>query len=287
VNEKAISFGPEGVLAGVLTEPDQASWRAGAPAVLMWNVGLNHHVGPWRFNVELARMLGKRGVPSLRFDVSGLGDSETRRDTRSDHERALADVTDAIGYLEKRKIARSVILVGFCSSVDAAHVLAARDPRVAGVVYLEGYAFRTRGFWMRYPLRLVDRPRVKRFLKNALPRVFGDEVSGTGWGQRAAVFAREYPSTEQLRRDFASMVAEKKRLLFVYVGVDTNYNHRDQFFEMYLDQGPRDGIDVDYFGDMDHTFFRVEDRQRVLERVASWVEASIPERAESLRTRAY
>jgi len=74
--------------------------------------------------------------------------------------------------MEKRRGARQFILIGFCSSVDAAHIVSVEDERVVGIAYLEGYAFRTRGFWLRYLLRLVDPPRIKRFLKGALPDVF-------------------------------------------------------------------------------------------------------------------
>jgi hypothetical protein len=276
VIEKALRFGPAGTLAGILTEPAKDRAHPGAPVVVMWNVGLNHHVGPWRFNVELARDLAARGVSSFRFDLSGLGDSEARRDTSSDHARALADVKEAMTFVASRTQATTFALIGFCSSVDAAHVVGVEDDRVVAVVYLEGYAFRTKGFWRRYALRVLQRERIVRYLKSSAPRVFGSELVGTGWQvARAAIFAREYPSTERLREDYASMVAANKKLLFVYVGGDTNYNYRGQFFEMFGSPGLEQAVDLDYFPSMDHTFFRVPDRRRVLERVTGWI-CSLP-----------
>lgn len=271
MNERTVTFGADAGLCGVVTEPDKAVENGCAPVVLMWNVGMNHHVGPRRFNVELARALARRGVSSLRFDVSGLGDSEARRDTRSDHERAIADVRDAIAFMEKRRGARTFVLIGFCSSVDAAHIVSVEDERVIGMAYLEGYAYRTRGFWLRYPLRLVDPGRIKRFLKGALPDVFGHELTGTGWRTQRGVYAREYPSTERLLRDYAQMVRAGKRLLFVYVGGDTNYNHRSQLFEMYVGVEMQKQIDLEYYGGMDHTFFLVRDRRKVIAKVTRWV----------------
>jgi dienelactone hydrolase len=278
VNERTVTFGPDAGLCGVMTEPDKAVEYPNAPIVLMWNVGLNHHVGPRRFNVELARALARRGVSSLRFDLAGLGDSEARRDTRSDHERAMSDVRDAMAYMEKRRGARTFILVGFCSSVDAAHIVSVEDERVVGMVYLEGYAYRTRGFWLRYPLRLIDPPRIKRFLKGALPDIFGHELTGTGWRNPGGVFAREYPTTERLVEDYARMVREGKRLLFVYVGGDTNYNHQSQLFEMYVDAGMREKLELEYYGGMDHTFFLVQDRRRVIAKVTRFICDPLPVR---------
>jgi hypothetical protein len=43
----------------------------------MFNMGANHRIGPRRINVKLARVLAARGVSSLRFDLGGVGDSET------------------------------------------------------------------------------------------------------------------------------------------------------------------------------------------------------------------
>jgi hypothetical protein len=266
-----VTFGADAGLSGIVAEPERGLEQPNTPVVLMWNVGLNHHVGPRRFNVELARALARAGVPSLRFDVSGLGDSDTRRDTRSDHDRAIADVREAMAFMEKRRSTRKFVLVGFCSSVDAAHVVSAEDDRVVGTAYLEGYAFRTRGFWMRYPLRVINPPRLKRFLKGRFPDVFGHELTGTGYRAARGVYAREYPSTERLERDYASMIRQGKRLLFVYVGGDTDYNHPTQLFEMYIDPSLRDRIELDYYGGMDHTFFLVRDRRRVVARVTGWI----------------
>lgn len=273
MSEKTLSFGPEGSLAGILTEPSPGDAVEGAPAVLMWNVGMNHHVGPWRFNVELSRRMARVGIPSLRFDVSGIGDSEAQRDTRSDHERAVAEVREAMHTLERRKVARQFVLLGFCSSVDAAHVVAAEDPRVTACVYIEGYSFRTRGFWMRYPLRFVDRTRIRRYLKVHHPEVFGRELANRDRSGDEQVFEREYPSRDRLRRDFARMVQDGKRLLFVHVGREGDFNHAGQFHEMYGSPAIRGKVDVDYYQEMDHTFFRLRDRQQVLDRVASWVAA--------------
>ena len=135
-SERVLSFGGSGSLHGVLTEPAPEDRLDGVPAVLFWNVGTNHHVGPHRVYVDLARRLAQLGFTSLRFDTSGLGDSAASRDdTRPDAERNVADVREAMLTVKKQRGFERFVLVGFCSSVDAAHavgVAGARRPTEAG-----------------------------------------------------------------------------------------------------------------------------------------------------------
>ena len=76
MSERVVTFGGQGELVGVLSQPDVV--RPSAPWVLLWNTGLHPRVGPCRLNVQLARRLAALGIPSLRFDLSGLGDSAAR-----------------------------------------------------------------------------------------------------------------------------------------------------------------------------------------------------------------
>ena len=64
---------PEGPLFGILTEP--LGGHAGLAAVLV-NAGAQRHIGPNRMWVEVARRWAARGVPTLRFDLGGIGDSD-------------------------------------------------------------------------------------------------------------------------------------------------------------------------------------------------------------------
>ncbi len=277
--ERAISFGPDGGLVGVLAEPPPGRAIANAPVVLMWNVGINHHVGPYRFNVELARALAERGFTSLRFDVSGMGDSTVRTEGQVEAERTVADVRDAIALLEKRKGVRRVVLVGFCSSVDAAHALGVKDERVHGVCYVEGYAYRTRGFWMRYPRRLLDRYRWRRFLATRFPQVVqgptGEVLLDPRREERAAqgsVFVRDYPTREEFGAGVERMAKRGARLLFLYVGGDTTFNHTRQFSEMVGHRNFEGRVEIEFYGDADHTFYKVKDRARAIDRIVRWAE---------------
>jgi hypothetical protein len=80
VKERAHTFGSHQGLVGITCEPD-AGPGLDLPGFIFFNIGLNHRVGPQRVQVELARALAVQGFASLRFDLSGLGDSAPRGDS--------------------------------------------------------------------------------------------------------------------------------------------------------------------------------------------------------------
>ncbi len=271
--ERAMSFGPGSRLAGVLTEP-----RAGSrgPAALLWNVGVNHHVGPYRVYVDLARQLALSGFSSLRFDASGLGDSEVRRDATSETDRAIADLGDACELIKKRTSIDRVVPVGFCSSVDAAHVFASNDDRVAGAIFVEGYTFRTGGFWLRYGRRVFERARWRRLIAHRAPspvrRMIMGNLTLEGWGEDE-IYVREYPTPDRLRDDYRAMLARGRKLMFVYVGGDGNFNHASQLGKMLHAPDLGGQATVVFMRDADHTFFRTDHRRVLVDHVSRWFAA--------------
>lgn len=279
--ERTVAFGAGESLVGIFTEPSPDRAVPDAPAVLMWNVGIHHRVGPYRIQVDMARELANRGIASLRFDLSGMGDSEIRQASRTDQERALDDIRDAMAMLGKRRGIRRFVPIGFCSSVDSVHALSLTDDRVAGACFIEGYAYRTRGFWVHYPMRMVDTMRWKRRVIRKLP-MWLSSVSTLGKKrividpieqEREAlgpIFARQYPSRAQFGADIHRMAARGARLLFVYVGGDTDFDHRSQLEEMIGGLPSGDRVEVTYYDGADHTFYRAEDRRRAVLRVAEW-----------------
>jgi hypothetical protein len=268
LRETAHSFGSHGGLAGVLAEPDTPA--AGVPAAVFANVGLNHRVGPSRSWVECARALARTGYPSLRFDLSGLGDSEPRRDTHTDSERAVLDLTEALDFLEARGVARRFVLIANCSGVDSQHAVTCRDPRVAGAVYLDGYAYRNAGYlWRRKLLRWLEPSRWRRFLWH---RSEYRTQAGDGTGE--PVWQRDLPSRERFAADLKTLVDRQVRLLFVYTGgMDLHYNHRGQFHASF---GYRDSVEVEFYPRFDHLLSLAGQRAVFSERVCAFMRRGFP-----------
>ncbi len=273
MKEKALSFGTNRNLVGVLVEPRKEQAVPGAPAILTWNVGIHHRVGLYRIFVELTRSLAEAGFTCFRFDLSGLGDSvPNRNDSRSEQERGVADVRSAMQLLSERTKVDRFVLVGYCSGVDVAHRSAIADERVCGIVYLAGYRFKPRGFHLRYPLRLLDRNRWARWLKVRAPQLFpflGPPVQATRESEQ--VYVRDLPTPERLRADLQRLIDRGVKVMAAYVGLDSSYSYRNQIFHM-LGTKPRGAaLHGESSPTAEHVFFQVAPRRQVIRDVTRWV----------------
>src|SRR5260221_12533997 len=101
MREKAFLFGDPPILLGITSEPPTSTPAPQRPAFLILNAGLVHRVGPARKSVRLARRLAADGYLTMRFHLSGIGDSEPRRDTLSFDERDLRDALQATDHLQR------------------------------------------------------------------------------------------------------------------------------------------------------------------------------------------
>ena len=113
MREEAVCLGENGSLVGVVTLPP-AKPKSDIAFVLL-NAGLIHRVGPKRLYVRLARALASLGFIVLRFDLSGLGDSDYRRDDLPEEESVRRDVRQAMDFLNQEKDVKGFVLMGICA----------------------------------------------------------------------------------------------------------------------------------------------------------------------------
>ncbi len=271
--ERIVRFGKNQGLSGVFCEPAGGRDPNDKTAVLFWNVGINHHVGPYRLFVDLARRLADADFCSLRFDVSGLGDSEhTKNDSRPEDERAVDDVREAMDFLRRTRGFERFVLLGFCSSVDSAHALAVEDPSVVGVIYMEGHHFKTFGHYVRYPLRFLDLNRWARLALLRYERHFSPRRGGAAPElEQEAVFLPKYPTREGLGSDFERMIDRGARLFFLYVAGDSTYSYRRQLFDALRGRDLANRVELEFWRDADHVFFLPPQRARAVARLERFV----------------
>lgn len=129
-------------LFGVMTMPVTETDRA---AILL-NTGADHHVGPHRLYVELARTWALNGIAVLRFDLSGLGDSGSPSDDPAVDTyplSAIADVTAAIEAMRARCNAANPVLIGVCAG--GYHVIHALRKNNGGAIAVNAPLYWQRG----------------------------------------------------------------------------------------------------------------------------------------------
>jgi exosortase A-associated hydrolase 1 len=156
ITESAVTFDCAGeTLCGILHRPPQPGTRG----VVIVVGGPQTRVGSHRQFVLLARALAGAGVPVLRFDYRGMGDTigESRDFTGIEN-----DIRAAIDHLcDSVPVVREVVLWGLCDAASAILCYAHRDPRVTGIALANPWA-RTEGGAARaylhdyYLHRLVD-----------------------------------------------------------------------------------------------------------------------------------
>jgi hypothetical protein len=278
VNERHLWFGPTKALSGILTEPDGP--ERDRPAVLLLNAGLLHRVGPNRLYVALARRLAAAGMPVLRFDYSGLGESEARRDDLPLAETALTEGLEAMELLETLGVADRFVPMGICAGAENAQRLASEDERVVGAVLIDGYAYRTRGYYLRECARhllsgrswgrLLTRPRAIRQL---LAHRAGAPAAPIERNPGGLDYEREFPPREACLEEMTQILARDVELFLIFTGggMAEFYNHPRQFAETFPSLAGHPRLRLQFMRRADHTFTLRSHQDDVMASIESWV----------------
>jgi alpha-beta hydrolase superfamily lysophospholipase len=275
MNEHVVTFGSHAALVGTLT---LTSGTGDGTGIVLLNAGFIHRVGPHRLNVRLARALARRGHPALRFDISGLGDSQRSTASGTDDERATAELSSAVDLLAARTGSKRFVLIGLCSGTDPCLHVARADPRIAGIVLIDPYAFRTLGSRLNYRLqRLRARFRAGRVLsaiarqvRSALSRLVTsrrDDAPSGGFVYRLP------PEKATFEGWLRAILARGARIMIVYsAGFPRWYNYAHQFRHAHGPLADANGIDVRFVKQANHTFTELALQERLLEAICSWVD---------------
>jgi hypothetical protein len=275
--EKAVRFGTSASLVGVVTEPAPGSDAAGKPVFLMLNAGILHRVGSCRLHVRVARALSAAGFTTLRFDYSGIGDSDSRRDSLPFEESGVIETREAMDYLAKTKGAQRFVLMGLCSGADMAHETAVADDRVVGLMMFDAWAYRTFAYYVRhYGPRLFD----WRVWQNAIRIRFGrlmgsvkvrtQPPTSEGVEYEVAKYVRVFPPQEKVARDLKTFVQRGIAMYCVWTGGLVEYNHRGQYAEAFREVGFGNLLREEHLADADHIMTGLHHQEYVLENVVAW-----------------
>jgi pimeloyl-ACP methyl ester carboxylesterase len=281
MRERAVTFGQQVELAGVLGEPGRAAVQREWPAVVFLNSGLLHKVGASRLYVRVARDLAAAGFTTLRFDLSGIGDSDPRRDAKTYEESAVADVREAMDYLGSSFGTREFVLFGLCSGSDMAFEVAKVDNRVIGLVQLDAYAYRTWRWYVNYYGPRLGRARSwSGYMKRQAKSAFG-VADGAGDESDVVVspYAREFPPREQVGEGLRQLTARGVWFLNVFSGGQLeHYNYARQHEDTFADVDFGGRLQVEYIAAADHVFTGLDHQQLVVRATREWLLRWVPAR---------
>jgi exosortase A-associated hydrolase 1 len=167
--ERALAFPCRGAwLYGILSLPPAA--RTPQPrGVLIVVGGPQYRAGSHRQFTLLARDLAASGVPAMRFDYRGMGDSEGELQT---FENVGDDLRAAIDrFFAEVPGMSEVVLWGLCDGASAAAMYAPQDARVTGLALLNPWVRTEEG---------AARATIKHYYKDRLfdPRLWKKVGSG-------------------------------------------------------------------------------------------------------------
>lgn len=271
LRETALNFGPGGALVGVLSRPDASvPLRHPELAVVLLNAGVLHRVGPNRLHVRIARLLAENGVPAVRIDLPGIGDSGGITGHDSLIEEAMAGLGAAFDLLAKNGVARRFVVFGLCSGADHAFVAACTDPRVVGIALVDPN--RVYSTWKAKALRLrgwASRPEVWFRLLSGRYRLLS-QLMRRKRPQETGVM----PLEEERRRvavKLGELVSRRVRICYMVTGERRAYIYRNQLFDAFREVDLEPLTHVEIFRRANHTFTHEADKVRLEQTLARWV----------------
>jgi pimeloyl-ACP methyl ester carboxylesterase len=271
ISEQAVLFGSWTSLVGIVTKAVSPA-SANRPAIVILNTGIIHRVGHHRMFVTMSRALGAVGYTVLRFDFSGIGDSSPRYDGLSLVDACMAEIREALDWLERDGAASRMILIGLCSGADHAVLYGHTDPRIVGLVLMDPSIPPT----LRYYVHYIGR-RLRRL------RSWFNVLSGRSRTLRMLMrhmlpIAQRYPlqnrvPRQTIERHYRNSVDSGIEILAIFTEETTRQTYREQMIEALPNVSFGDRLTLEFFPGSDHTFALESDRSRLIQLILQWVSA--------------
>ena len=264
-------------MVGIVTQP--AGYTASSrPVFVILNSGIIHRVGHHRMYVTLARVLAGAGHQVLRFDLSGIGDSESRLGGLSPLDGTLADIKEAVDWLVATRSAQRIFLIGLCSGADHALVYGSSDPRVVGLVLLDPSIPPTFKYRWLYFVRHLRQPRSwfdlmigRGRVWNTLKKCLGDRSDEVL--ERHRLKLNDPRIRAYLESAYQRTMNLGTQCLAVFTsGVPHQHNYRRQILDAFPSISFEGQLRLEYFAGCDHVFTSEAHRRRLFGVIMEWVQ---------------
>ena len=277
ISEVAVLLGEQRSLVGIVTRPGTPP-PPGDPAIVILNAGVIHRVGHHRMAVTMSRTLARAGYLTLRFDFSGIGDSEPSSDKLSPVESCLADIKHTLDWLEQNSEVSRIILVGLCSGADHAILSGHTDARVVALVLMDPSFPATARYYLHSIARQLMRLRnwsklltgrsrlvkmwVEQLLCSVLPK----------WRSRPITIGN-IQFHAYLEQCYKSSVEHGIQMLAVLTEDTTRQTYREQMIDAFPNVSFGTKLRLEWLPGSDHTFMREVDRSRLNRLILEWLES--------------
>lgn len=274
MKETAVIFGKNKNLVGVVTLPDKPIGNSPNTGVIILNSGILHRVGPNRLSVKIARNVAKLDVPCLRFDFSGIGDSNNQREILSLEKKVIRETQTAMDFLLTLTGTDSFIVLGICSGADIAFRTAKIDSRIVGAVLIDFFAYTSFGYYFHSYKKRLFQPRswVKLIQgESQLWNSFKKTLSFIQYKKNDSSQEWQIPSTTETSDNVKTLVEKGIKLLFIYSGGSPSYyNYQKKFKKRFLQLEAANLIKTQFLENSDHGFTLIHNQNILLQKIQQW-----------------
>jgi pimeloyl-ACP methyl ester carboxylesterase len=274
-----VLLGKQQSLVGVLTSA-LAAEPGSNPTVVILNTGMVHRVGDNRMFVTISRALAKAaGCTVLRFDFSGIGDSGPRIDGLSPLQSSLADIRDALDWLEQERRISRVILMGLCSGADHAVLYGHTDARVVALVLMDPSIPPTARYYMNYiAQRLGHGVNWMSVMtgRSGILRVWAEHL----WRlcqpcrQSRPVTLKNLRFHRCLEQSYQNIVDHGIQILTIFTEDSTRQTYREQMIDAFPNISFGSQLKLEFFQGSDHRFTLEKDRHRLIDLILNWMRST-------------
>jgi hypothetical protein len=184
-------------------------------------------------------------------------------------------------YLESTRGAERFVLIGLCTGADNAHRAAVADPRVRGIVMLDGYSYPTTTYFVRrFRSKLFGLSHWRDFLASWLKRLIIRSRLAAGETGEAVAYFWVLPKKSHLERDLRELVQRGVRMLQIFSGSNIGYNYPAQYADSLHRIDFNGLLQVTYIEVADHTYSMRRHREHLISVIAAWCGTEFPAAAD-------
>lgn len=273
--EQTLILGAENHLVATLTPAAQRLSTPPPFVAVLTNSGVIPRSGPHRMNVHLARRFAALGIPSIRFDMSGLGDSRRSSSGQPLMAQWVSDTRAVMDLAESHFGCPRFFMIGFCSGAEVAHLVGLEDTRLRAALLWELYAYPTVESKLRKLAYRLRRAGLQGLLLKAMARL-KNTVSQTESAPAAAPQSSQAPPIDEFARRIQILVDQGVELMFGFSGAQPEwFNHPGQFKGMFGRYAFFDRVSLGFLKNCDHLITRRQAQQDFSDMTVQWLQQRV------------